>query len=55
MKQKKKISRAKQAQLDAIKHCVRRDPIPAPAVFKSKKDYNRQRVRLETKRAWDEA
>ena len=41
-KRKNKITKQQEQLLAAIKHCERREPIPRPAVFISKKDYNRQ-------------
>ena len=40
-KRKNKITKQQEQLLAAIKHCERREPIPRPAVFTTKKDYNR--------------
>lgn len=54
-KRKNKITKQQEQLLAAIKHCERREPIPRPAVFISKKDYNRQAQKREARKQCEEA
>lgn len=54
-KRKNKITKQQKQLLAAIKHCERREPIPRPAVFISKKDYNRQAQKREARKQCEEA
>lgn len=54
-KRKNKITKQQEQLLAAIKHCERREPIPRPAVFTTKKDYNRQPQKREARKQCEEA
>ncbi len=54
-KRKNKITKQQEQLLAAIKHCERREPIPRPAVFTTKKDYNRQAQKREARKQCEEA
>lgn len=54
-KRKNKITKQQEQLLAAIKHCERREPIPRPAVFTTKKDYNRQAQKCEARKQCKEA
>lgn len=54
-KRKNKITKQQEQLLAAIKHCERREPIPRPAVFTTKKDYNRQAQKREARKQREEA
>lgn len=54
-KRKNKITKQQEQLLAAIKHCERREPIPRPAVFTTKKDYNRQAQKREARKQYKEA
>lgn len=45
MRYKAKVSRAKAEELEAIKHCVRRDPIPVQRIVESRKIYKRAKAK----------
>ena len=47
MRYKVKLGKAKLEELEAIKHCVRRDPIPSPRVEDLKVRYNRKKSKRE--------
>lgn len=54
-KRKNKITKQQEQLLAAIKHCERREPIPRPAVFTTKKDYNRQAQKRKARKQCEEA
>lgn len=54
-KRKNKITKQQEQLLAAIKHCERREPIPRPAVFTTKKDYNRQAQKREARKQCEKA
>lgn len=50
MNYKAKLTKAKQEEIDAIKHCVRRGKIPSPKVEDLKTTYNRKKSKREWKK-----